>query len=96
MPRDEDQNLPVFSPGPDIDEDVGEVEFVAEPARPRTGIDFESDEPLIEQLLKQERLDRSDKTLEGKGCLARAALLISLAVFLSVTAGLLIWGWLCL
>lgn len=92
MSRDDEQNLPVSSPPLDGDEDVVEVEFVETLAQPQGAIDFTSDEPLIEQVLKRERFDRSDKTLEQKGCLARTALLISIAVFLALISWLLIWG----
>ena len=96
MSRDDDQRLPAFPPKPTGEEDVLEYELVQKPVKPKTGIDFDSDEPLIEQALRTECLDRSDQTEKGKGCLASAIALGSLLLIFIVATGIFIWGWICL
>jgi len=46
-------------------------------------IDFDSDTPLIEQILKKHKLDRTDKT-ESQGCLGKTAMLISLSALIGI------------
>ena len=60
--------------------DITPKDETARPQKQSTDIDFDSDKPLIEQMLETHKLDRSDKTQQNKGCLANATL--ALLVFL--------------
>lgn len=55
------------------------------------GIRLDSDTPLIEQVLKDHRLDRRDKTL-NRGCLERGVMLICSTAALALLLVILVWG----
>ena len=55
------------------------------------GPDFDSDKPLIEQVLERNRVDRTDKTL-NRGCLDKGLLIILSSIVSLVVFILLVWG----
>jgi hypothetical protein len=79
MPIDPDDIL-----GPDDELPKGRViDVTPKPEKEeKQGIDFDTDKPIIEQILENHKLDRSDKT-EKQGCLGTTAMLIGIVIVLA-------------
>jgi hypothetical protein len=78
MPRDPDD---IFGP----DEQFPKGPIIDVTPRKTEGIDFDSDKPLIEQLLEKHKLDRTDRTpkeRKGWGRFFLFVFVIALAAFL--------------
>lgn len=85
MSKDPDE---VFGPGDELP--TGPViDVTPGKKKGRGAIDFDSDKPVLEQMLEEHKLDRSDKK---PGCLGKAVMLVCLTGLLTYFLVCLVTG----